>query len=236
MANSLSIRSYSKQRRGHHHAFCQLVLPLRGVIHIELEGYRGKVAPRECVFIPRDAVHHFTAEENARFLVADLDEPPGILQHTPARVFSISAALLRYLEFVELQLQQEVHAELEQIMMQTFRLLLEQQTLMRQSDSRIRDVQSYIADHLADNISINQLAAVACLSATQLKKRFYQQLGQSVMEYVRHQRMEKARALLQHTDYPVQRIAEAVGYQDASAFSRRFSLCYGLSPREISRR
>ncbi len=47
--------------------------------------------------------------------------------------------------------------------------------------------------------------------------------------------MEKAKALLTHTDLPVQLIAERVGYTDLSAFSRRFSIHFGLSPRELAR-
>ncbi|MDF5570734.1 helix-turn-helix domain-containing protein, partial [Vibrio parahaemolyticus] len=38
-----------------------------------------------------------------------------------------------------------------------------------------------------------------------------------------------------HTDLPVQLIAERVGYSDLSAFSRRFSMHFGMSPREFSR-
>jgi len=50
------------------------------------------------------------------------------------------------------------------------------------------------------------------------------------MQYVTAKRMDKARALLQHTDYSVQLIAEQVGYTDISAFSRRFSANFGLTP------
>ena len=45
--------------------------------------------------------------------------------------------------------------------------------------------------------------------------------------------MEKARALLTHTDLPVQQVAEQVGYGDVSAFSRRFTRHVGLSPRRF---
>ncbi|WP_350629915.1 helix-turn-helix domain-containing protein, partial [Pseudoalteromonas sp. Q36-MNA-CIBAN-0048] len=48
---------------------------------------------------------------------------------------------------------------------------------------------------------------------------------------ITEKRMQKAKALLTHTDLPIQIIAEQVGYNDLSAFSRRFSLYFGLSPR-----
>ena len=52
----------------------------------------------------------------------------------------------------------------------------------------------------------------------------------TVMKYVTKLRMEKAQALLTHTDYPLQIIGEKVGYKELSAFSRKFSQYFGLSP------
>ncbi|WP_419535300.1 helix-turn-helix domain-containing protein [Endozoicomonas sp.] len=46
--------------------------------------------------------------------------------------------------------------------------------------------------------------------------------------------MEKAKALLTHTDLPIQLIAERVGYNDVSAFSRRFTSHFGLSPKAFT--
>lgn len=76
---------------------------------------------------------------------------------------------------------------------------------------------------------------MACLSPTQFKVLFKTNLGMSVQQYVTHHRMEKAKALLTHTDLPVQIVAERVGYNDLSAFSRRFSLHFGLPPRQFTR-
>jgi len=50
------------------------------------------------------------------------------------------------------------------------------------------------------------------------------------MKYVTKLRMEKAQALLTHTDYPLPFIGEKVGYKEPSAFSRKFSQYFGLSP------
>lgn len=50
------------------------------------------------------------------------------------------------------------------------------------------------------------------------------------MQYITHVRMEKAKALLAHTDYPVQLVAKKVGYTDVSSFSRRFTAHFGLPP------
>ncbi|NMV11914.1 helix-turn-helix transcriptional regulator, partial [Vibrio parahaemolyticus] len=102
-------------------------------------------------------------------------------------------------------------------------------------DSRIRAVQSLISEQLEQSLTITVLANAAYLSPTQFKKLFKDNLSISVHKYITLQRMEKAKALLTHTDLPVQLIAERVGYSDISAFSRRFSKHFGVSPREFSR-
>ncbi|MFP2770536.1 helix-turn-helix transcriptional regulator [Oceanisphaera sp. KMM 10153] len=230
MPNHLYLRSYTRQRHGHAHDFHQLVLPLRGVIQLEIEGFYGKVAPGECVMIRRGEPHHFTADTQARFVVADLDGLPANLAGGDRLVFAVSPPLSRYLDFIEAQLEHQVNAGIEEAMVATFMVLVAEQRLNPRLDHRIQQVLLHVERHLTEKITLQQLAGVACLSETQLKKLFRQQLGLTVMQYVTQKRMDKARALIQHTDYSMQLIAELVGYTDLSAFSRRFSRYFGMTP------
>lgn len=234
-SNSLSIRSYSRQKNGHSHDFYQLVLPVRGVINIEVEAFKGAVRPGECVVVRANEMHYFAAESEARFVVADLDTLPSHIVESNTIVFSISPPLMHYLGFIEEQLKYQVNPDIEKMMQQTFSLLLSEQQILKQFDNRIRKVQEYIETHLADSLSITQLSSVAFLSPTQFKKLFKQQTSLTVTQYITQKRMEKAQALLIHTDYPIQIVAESVGYADHSAFSRRFSQYFGLSPSKITR-
>jgi len=231
--DNLSIRAYSKQQKGHVHAYHQLVLPILGTIIIELEGYRGKVSVGECVVIQAQAFHLFKADEAARFIVADLNELPDSLINMASSVFSMSAPLRAYLLFIEQQLEYKVDKPLEKMMLEIFTKLLSEQSAGEQIDPRVRRVLQFISDDLSLPFNINQLAEMACLSPTQFKKVFKQCTGQSLLQHITVQRMEKAKALLTHTDVPVQLISEQVGYNDVSAFSRRFSQFYQLSPRQI---
>ena len=124
---------------------------------------------------------------------------------------------------------------IEASMVSIFTLLLGQQELSQTNDPRIRAVQLMISERLAEPHTIQSLAKIAYLSPTQFKKLFKENIGVSVLKYITEQRMEKAKALLTHTDLPVQWVAERVGYSDLSAFSRRFSAHYGMSPREFAR-
>ncbi|MBW3697781.1 AraC family transcriptional regulator [Vibrio sp. T187] len=233
MPNLLSIRSYSRDKKGHSHEFHQIVLPLRGVINIEVESYKGKVTPGECVIVKSGEMHHFNAETEAKFIVADLDTLPPAIEQSSTLVFTISPPLLHFLGFVEAQLKHQINTDIERTMFETFYQLLFEQRLLKPLDSRMRNVIEHIEAHLAQELSIARLSAVACLSPTQLKTVFKQQTEHTVNQYITKLRMEKAQALLLHTDYPLSIVAESVGYTDLTAFSRRFSKYFGLSPSKI---
>ncbi|MEP0355237.1 MAG: AraC family transcriptional regulator [Paraglaciecola sp.] len=234
MPSTISIRSYSRQKVKHTHDFHQIVLPLRGVINIEVGQFKGKVAPGECVVIKAHSLHHFTAEAQARFVVADMPTLPANISLSTSPAFSINSPLLHYLRFIESQLEYQVNRDIENICYQNFFALLGEQRPLKQVEHRIRAVLEYIDAHITHVMPIAALAKIACLSPTQFKKLFKVQLGITPMQYVIKLRMEKAQALIIHTDYPTQIIAEQVGYSDYAAFSRRFTQHFGLPPSKIT--
>lgn len=229
MKNLLSIRSYSTKPTSHFHHFNQLVLPLRGVINIRVGSFNGKVAPGECVVVKSNEEHLFTADAEARFVVADMHSLPANISSSQSIVFAINTALKSYLTFIENQLENKVNAQLEQVMFEMFYLLLAEQPLLPKIDNRIGKAILFIEQNIAEQLQIKYLAEVAFLSETQFKKLFKQQTSLTVMKYVTRVRMEKAQALLTHTDYSLQIIGEKVGYKELSAFSRKFSQYFGLS-------
>lgn len=233
--NTLSIRSYSRQTHGHVHEFHQLVLPVAGVISIEVSGFKGKVRPGECVIVVAGEMHYFASETQARFVVADLRELPKPLLDATNPVFSVSEPLFSFLNFIDTQLSYQIQPNIEGLMFNTFYALLQEQRMTKEVEGRVRKALEYIDTNLNQSLTIEVLARVACLSPTQFKKLFKQQTNQSVANYITLQRMDKARALLIHTDYPIPIVAESVGYNDATAFSRRFSQHFGLSPSKVTR-
>lgn len=235
MSNNLSIRSYSTKPVSHNHHFNQLVLPLKGVIHIKVGNFNGKVAPGECVIVKIGEEHLFTANTEARFVVADMDVLPDNLLSSEQTVFAINASLVSYLVFIEKQLENQINVALENSMFETFYLLLKEQALLPIIDTRIGAAIAYIDQNIAEKLHINHLAKIAFLSDTQFKKLFKKHTGHPVMGYVTMLRMEKAQALLRHTDYSLQLIGEKVGYYDLSTFSRKFSQYCGLSPTQFKK-
>ena len=62
---------------------------------------------------------------------------------------------------------------------------------------------------------------------------FSKETGIGVSEYIRKRRMHKAKKLLKNTKKPVWEVAQEVGFEDYTYFSRVFKNTYGKSPREI---
>ena len=130
MPNNLSIRSYNTKPTSHTHDYHQLVFPLRGVIHIKVDSFDGKVAPGECVVVKAKEEHVFTADSEARFVVADMLTIPPNISDSQRIFFAINTSLKTYLTFVANQLEYQINVAIEKAMYETFFLLLAEQSLL----------------------------------------------------------------------------------------------------------
>ena len=93
-----------------------------------------------------------------------------------------------------------------------------------------KQAMEYIRTHYMQPITVNDVAAAVGVSRSWLYRSFMDYAAQSPAMYLRDIRMQRARALLQRTDWPVQEIAQAVGFEDPLYFSRVFSAYEGCSP------
>jgi AraC-like DNA-binding protein len=84
--------------------------------------------------------------------------------------------------------------------------------------------------------SVEQLARVVGSSRSSLSERFSKLVGTSPMQYLRQWRMLVAANLLASSAAPLVRVAEEVGYNNDTAFSRAFRREFGESPAAWRRR
>ncbi len=89
----------------------------------------------------------------------------------------------------------------------------------------------HIAHNLAGPLRLEDLAALAGLSAYQLDQRVRALYGLSVGQYITRARIELACHLLKETGTAISQIAQACGYGDQTAFTRQFRRSVGLAPR-----
>lgn len=93
-------------------------------------------------------------------------------------------------------------------------------------------VKSYIADHCAFDLRIEQLAKIACMSQSKLRYCFKRCCGCTLTEYIQNKRIAQAEYMLLKTDLQINQIAKAVGYNHAGHFSSLFQKSTGLLPEE----
>ncbi|MEH1163915.1 AraC family transcriptional regulator [Micromonospora sp. CPCC 205539] len=77
--------------------------------------------------------------------------------------------------------------------------------------------------------NLTELAAALHLAPGYLIRLFKNATGLPPMAYLSRHRVEVAAARLLHTDDPIHRIGESVGWPDQNYFARRFKAHYGLS-------
>ena len=90
----------------------------------------------------------------------------------------------------------------------------------------------YLSRNLTERINVDQLAAMCYLSRSRFYELFQEEYGVAPMEFRDQLLMERARLLLQNEELSVTEIAEHLGFESVSYFSRFFKKHNGISPSE----
>jgi AraC family transcriptional regulator len=88
----------------------------------------------------------------------------------------------------------------------------------------------YVQQHLDDALSLEQVAAVAAFSSFHFHRIFRGLVGETMKEYVRRLRLERAARDLKRLDEPITQIALQAGFETHESFTRAFGDMFGLSP------
>jgi AraC-like DNA-binding protein len=92
-------------------------------------------------------------------------------------------------------------------------------------------VRELLADRAAENVGLDDLAALAGLSRFHLIRAFQRRYGVTPFAYLRHRRIEKARAVLR-TGASLAEAAAGAGFADKSHLGRAFRAVMGATPGE----
>lgn len=100
------------------------------------------------------------------------------------------------------------------------------------SDERMKKVLKYIHTNLTEEITIEQLADMSCVTKPYFIRLFKNEMGISPIQYINQKKIEKAQLLLVTEKMSIKAIAYTVGFNDHSYFSRLFHKLTGRSPQE----
>jgi transcriptional regulator GlxA family with amidase domain len=100
----------------------------------------------------------------------------------------------------------------------------------------LREVQRWISEHLAGDLSVPALASRAGLSQRQFARAFTSETGVSPGKHVAAVRLEAARRMLEDSGLGVEQVAKACGYGTPEAMRRAFVHALGIPPSGYRRR
>ena len=95
---------------------------------------------------------------------------------------------------------------------------------------RFAAVVDYIKQHLAENLTIDKLSALACMSKATFFRVFKREFGITPVEYIIRERLGEAKRLLRHPLASVADVCLRAGFNNLSYFQALFKKYEGVTP------
>lgn len=230
MEASLSLRSYGRTVEAHSHDHHQLVIPLSGVLEMEVAGQGGRIAGECVAWIGSGEPHAFAAAGANRFVVADV----------PAALAALVGGL-RTGPFVQAPPalgRQALRLLRRDCGAQAVRRLLSMLAAGRPEGEALQRVALALRRIEAApcrSHSSADLAAEVGLRRARFHALFTAATGFTPRAWQAKLRLDLAERLIRHSAMPLAEIALACGYAEQSALTRALVRERGLTPGALRR-
>lgn len=104
------------------------------------------------------------------------------------------------------------------------------------STDPLANLVTWMMGHLNQALSVETLAARACLGARHFSRRFKDAFGTTPAAFVEELRLGAARQRLTMPNQNIKSVATSVGFKSADAFRRAFERRYGITPSSYRKR
>ena len=91
---------------------------------------------------------------------------------------------------------------------------------------------NYVRRHLSEAITAQELARALFLSRPYLSRRFREETGETLTDFILREKTEEAKRLLRYSDKSLTAVSSYLGFSSPSHFSRVFKRYAGCLPRE----
>lgn len=89
---------------------------------------------------------------------------------------------------------------------------------------------NYINSNLSENLSVKTIEKNANVSKSVLYKKFHEEFGCTLSEFINRRRIDTAKLLLKKNELSIEEISQRLGYSNASYFGKIFKKNEGISP------
>lgn len=223
----------------HRHDKHQLVYTLSGTLHIQAGNMSYFVPEKHLAHIPAGVEHELSSNNRQIALVIFYyDAAAG--EGARLSIYNVDAFLVENLKFIAAAgdlISLGSRPDLYHFASSFFRLLpvvgprceIPLQSLIVPGDSRLRPVLHYMAEHIGDDLSIEQVADHFGFSVRNLS-RLFQNEHLRFSTYLNYRRITRAIELFAARDKTLQEIAYEVGFSSPGHFTRVFKQLLGVSP------
>ncbi|GMA97753.1 AraC family transcriptional regulator [Pelosinus sp. IPA-1] len=225
-------RIYDYKLNTHAHAYGQLILPLHGSLYIETT-YKKLILEDECLFfLPPECNHTFNADKSNEFLVLDIADnmlsKHDMGKMVGGREFSFDDRwkAIRFLLLEEANNQKSSSA-INNLFFYAYHLI---------ADEYIPRSINYINEHYTEDIKLKKLADIEHYNISYYSEWFKNNMKVSPIEYIQNLRVKKAKELLLNTNFTILQIAQMVGYNHNSSFTRIFKELEKITPVEFRKK
>lgn len=109
----------------------------------------------------------------------------------------------------------------------------DRQLLSDEDASNIQRAREYLLAHLDQQVTLKSLAREVGTNTFKLKTGFKQLHKVTVFEFLREERMQRARKMILESHEPVYKVASAVGYLNPANFATSFKKRFGYPPSKL---
>lgn len=241
----------------HYHDFHKVVIFLSGKVTYHIEGKAYHLKPWDILLVSRHAIHKSEIDASVpyeRFVLWIKNDIPNkqllqCFQKASDRSYNLvrlNSSLQEKLKDVLFELEASARSEafgkdiLTQALFQEFmvylnRIFLEKQYIFDKKsysyDSQIANILKYINHHLGEDLSVDALASRHYISKYHLMRKFKEETGYTLHNYVINKRLLQARTLISEGT-PILKAAHESGFAEYSTFSRAYRKQFGKAPSE----
>lgn len=239
----------------HYHDFHKIIVFLSGKVTYHIEGKAYHLKPQDILLVSQGAIHKPEIDssvpyERYIFWVRDDIFRPELntcFQRANDRSFNLvraDSALQERLKDLLPEIEETLkdrhfgdnalkEALFTQFMVYINRIFLRTSTFPDKkaysSDSQVEQLLKYINRNLTEDLSIDQLAERFFLSKYHMMRKFKNETGYTIHNYITSKRLLMARSLISQGN-PVLKAAEESGFHDYTTFVRAYKKQFGKAP------
>ena len=239
----------------HYHDFHKIIVFISGKVTYHIEGKAYHLKPRDILLVSQGAIHKPEIDpsvpyERYIFWIRDdlsCQELNTCFQKANDRSFNLvraDSALQERLKDLLPEIEQSLqnkhfgdtvlrNALFTQFMIYINRIFLRTSSSPDEktysSDTQVEQLLKYINRNLSENLSIDQLANRFFFSKYHMMRKFKNETGYTIHNYITSKRLLMARSLISQ-GMPVMKAAQASGFHDYTTFVRAYKKQFGKAP------